>query len=136
MNVLRRLEEEAELCRLTRSKRVNRREISSISDELVSFYRSEVKRAKKVGGVAEVWKQLLPQHLLEHTCIEAFRGGALTVLVDSSPHLFQLKQLLLAGLQSQLITSCRGCGLKKILLKPGAWYAGDTSADRTMVFGG
>lgn len=135
MNVLHRLEEEAELRRLTQAKMVKRREISTISDDLVSFYRGEVKRAKKLSGVAEVWQQLLPRHLLEHTCIDGFRGGTLTILVDSSPHLFQLKQLLLAGLQSQLITACRTCSLKKVVLKPGTWYTADQPAERKMVFG-
>ena len=49
-------------------------------------------------------------------------SGQLTVLVDSSPHLYELKQLLLAGLQKQLLVACKAAGLRKIHLKLGRWY--------------
>ena len=45
--------------------------------------------------------------------------GTLTVHVDSSAHLYELRQLLLAGLQDQLLLACAGNGLKKITLKRG-----------------
>jgi len=43
----------------------------------------------------------------------------LTVLVDSAPHLYELQQLLLAGLELQLLAACKGAGLTKIQLKRG-----------------
>ncbi len=61
----------------------------------------------------------------EHCALDSFSKGVLTVLVDSSPHLYQLKQLLLAGLNQQLLLACKSAGLRKIVLKPGRWYQGD-----------
>ena len=60
---------------------------------------------------------------------------ALTVLVDSSSHLYELKQLLLAGLQQQLLLACNAAGLRKITLKPGRWYEGDAPDGRKPRFG-
>jgi len=72
--------------------------------------------------------------LLEHTCLESFRAGVLVVLVDSSSHLYQLKQLLLSGLEKQLMNDCRTMGLKKIVLRPGQWYVGNLSEDHRLTF--
>ena len=44
------------------------------------------------------------------------------MIVDSAPHLYQLKQLLLAGLEVQMLAACRGAGLRRITLKRGRWY--------------
>jgi hypothetical protein len=68
---------------------------------------------------------LIPEALNDHCSLESFHRGNLTVIVDSSPHLYELKQLLLAGLQQQILLACKSTGLHKIALKPGRWYAGD-----------
>ncbi len=60
-----------------------------------------------------------------HCSLESFTRGSLTVFVDNSSHLYELKQLLLAGLQQQLLLACNAAGLRKIALKPGRWYEGD-----------
>jgi hypothetical protein len=134
MDPLRRLQEEAELKRLSKCKSTQRRPPATLADDLVHFYQTEVKRAKKLCSFGEAWKQALPPHLLEHTCIDSFRAGTITVLVDSSPHLFQLRQLLLAGLQAHILSTCRNSGVRKIMLKPGTWYAGDKPEDRQILF--
>ena len=59
--------------------------------------------------------------------------GSLTVLVDTASHLYELKQLLLAGLQQQLLLACKSAGLRKISLKPGRWYEG-TNQERKLRF--
>jgi len=46
------------------------------------------------------------------------------VIVDSAPHLYELKQLLLAGLEQQLLLACAVSGLRKINLKPGRCTTG------------
>ena len=56
------------------------------------------------------------------------------VIVDSSSHLYQLKTLLLAGLQQQLLVACAATGLKKITLKPGRWYDSDDAGGRRAQF--
>lgn len=134
MDPLQRIQQDVELRRLTRAKLVHRQPTSNIGSELVSFYRQAVKRTQKLGGIGQVWLQLVPPHLVEHCSIDGFSRGILTVTVDSSPHLYQLKQLLLAGLQNQLITACRGGGLKKVVLKAGPAASEAKPDDRRMKF--
>jgi hypothetical protein len=109
-------------------------EPQKIGDSLVKFYRGTVQRTRKFAGIGEVWDTLLPPELNEHCCLDSFRGGTLTVLVDSSPHLYRLKQLLLDGLQKKLLELCRTNGLRKIALRPGRWYLGESEQDRTIRF--
>ena len=134
MDPLTRIQQEAELRRLTRAKVIHRQSVPSISAAIVNVYRDSVKRTKKLGGIGEVWAVIVPAHLVEHCSLEGFVRGTLSVVVDSSPHLYQLNQLLLAGLRNQLITACRGCGLKKITLKAGSGDSRETRADRRMDF--
>ena len=62
------------------------------------------------------------------------RTGTLTVVVDSASHLYELKQLLLAGLQQQLMIACGASGLRKVALRRGRWYDGDDPAERKVRF--
>ena len=55
------------------------------------------------------------------------------MLVDSSSHLYELRTLLLSGLQQQVLIACKSTGLRKINLKHGRWYLGD-GVDRRIVF--
>ncbi len=55
MDPLTRIQQEAELRRLTRAKAVHRASAPSISADIVSVYRQSVKRTKKLGGIGEVW---------------------------------------------------------------------------------
>lgn len=107
----------------------------TLGDSLVSFYKANVERTRKFAGVGQAWEILVPPTMLEHCCLQSYRGGVLTVLVDSSPHLYKFKQLLLAGLDRQMKEVCRKEGLKKITLKPGRWYEGDDPRERRLTFG-
>jgi hypothetical protein len=119
---------DAELRRLDRVKRVDRPAGELLGPAMVQFFKQSVeKRHTKLGKIAECWDRLVPQTLNEHCALESYNRGSLTVIVDSSPHLYELKQLLLAGLQQQLLLACRSSGLRKISLKPGRWYEGDGS---------
>ena len=69
--------------------------------------------------------QLVPMSLLEHCSVESLNRGMLTLLVDSASHLYDLKTLLLAGLEKQLLLACKSAGLRKVTLRPGRWYDGD-----------
>lgn len=108
-----------------------------IGEELVSFFKNSVqKRHTKLGKIAECWSRLVPELLNEHCALESFSRGSLVVIVDSSSHLYQLKTLLLAGLQQQLLVACGSTGLKKITLKPGRWYeSGEAAGERRATFG-
>ena len=99
---------------------------------MISFFKQAVaKRQTKLSKIAECWGRLIPETLLEHCSLESYSRGSLTVIVDSSSHLYELKQLLLAGLQDQLLIACKSAGLRKISLKHGRWYNGD---DRKLTF--
>jgi hypothetical protein len=115
--------EEAELARLNRVKQVNRKPADALGPDLLAFFKQSVeKRHAKFGKIADAWVKLVPQTLAEHCALESFARGTLGVVVDSSSHLYELKQLLLAGLERQLLLACGSAGLKKIALKRGSWY--------------
>lgn len=117
-----RLSQEANFIRMSQVKTRRRKPDETLSPSVVQFYKTTIQRTRKFAGIAEVWETLVPPDLNEHCCLESFRAGSLMVLVDSSPHLYRLKQLLLAGLQKQMLELCRAKGLRKINLKPGRWY--------------
>src|SRR5688500_11047972 len=126
---------DADLRRLARVKHRPAPAQAPIGPELVSFFKHSVqKRHTKLGKIGECWSQLVPELLNEHCALESFSRGTLVVIVDSSSHLYELKQLLLSGLERQLLVACGSTGLKKVSLKPGRWYDGSTPEDRRVRF--
>jgi Dna[CI] antecedent DciA-like protein len=106
-----------------------------LGPELIDFFKQSVtRRQTKLVKVAESWSSLIPRLLNEHCALESFSRGTLTVMVDSSSHLYELKQVLLSGLEKQLLFACKAAGLRKIVLRPGRWYDGDSSEDRRVRF--
>src|SRR5437763_9494806 len=103
---------------------------------MVSFFKQSVeKRHTKLGKIAASWGGIVPEMFSEHCALESLSRGTLTVIVDSSSHLYELKQLLLAGLEQQLMLACKSAGLRKINLKPGRWYeSGDDGASKKIRF--
>jgi len=127
--------QDAELRRVARVKRVEPPAGRLLGPELVGFFKNSVqKRHTKLGQIAECWSRLVPELLNDHCALESLSRGTLVVIVDSSSHLYELKQLLLAGLESQLLVACTAAGLKKINLRVGRWYDGDDPAGRTVRF--
>src|SRR3954469_798047 len=115
--------QDAELRRLARVKQHIRPDANLLGPAMVGFFKNSVaKRQTKLGEIGECWARLVPELLNEHCALESFSRGTLVVIVDSSSHLYQLKTLLLAGLQQQLLVACGRAGLKKISLKLGRWY--------------
>jgi len=118
---------EAAFKRLARVKQSAPISTPALGPEMLAFFKHSVeKRQTKFGKIARCWDQLVPETLGEHCALESFSRGTLSVLVDSSSHLYELKQLLLAGLQQQLFLACNSAGLRKITLRPGRWYDGDS----------
>ena len=118
--------QEAELRRLQKVKQADHAAPEALGVELVTFFKQSVeKRHTKLGKIAECWAHLVPPILQEHCALESLNRGTLAVLVDTSSHLYDLKQLLLAGLEKQLLVACKSAGLRKITLKLGRWYEGD-----------
>jgi hypothetical protein len=94
-----------------------------LGPQLIGFFKQSVaKRQTRLVKIAECWAALVPEILNDHCSLESLNRGTLTVIVDSSSHLYEIKQLLLAGLQDQLLLACKSAGLRKISLKPGRWY--------------
>ncbi len=125
----------AELRRLQRFKATAPKPMPMLGPEMVSFFKKSVeKRHTRLGAIGECWGQLIPDTLLEHCALESLNRGTLTVLVDSAPHLYELKQLLLAGLEKQVLLVCRGSGLRKLTLKQGRWYQQTDDGDRAVRF--
>jgi|KBSMisStandDraft_5_1062788.scaffolds.fasta_scaffold1090503_2 hypothetical protein len=119
-------EQNADFKRLARVKRTERAPAAALGDDLVRFFKKSVQRPQqKLGVIGDAWRNLIPSTLLEHTALDAFFKGNLTVLVDSSSHLYELRTLLLSGLHQQLLIACKSSGLRKITLKHGRWYRGD-----------
>ena len=128
--------ESAELERVFRAKQRPAPFTPALGPELVSFFKNSVqKRHTKLGRISESWSQLVPELLNDHCALESFSRGTLVVIVDSASHLYELKQLLLAGLERQLLVACGSTGLKKVNLKPGRWYEGATPEERRVRFG-
>jgi hypothetical protein len=126
--------QQAELARTHRAKARPAYDANALGPELVGFFKqSVVKRQAKLCQIAGHWAGLVPATLDAHCALESLNRGTLTVIVDSSSHLYELKQLLLAGLQDQLLLACKASGLRKITLKPGRWYA-DGDAGRKLRF--
>jgi hypothetical protein len=131
---MKRLPEDLELRRLQRAKQHVKPATPLLGPEMLSFFKQNVqKRQTKLQAIAECWRELIPEHLLDHCALESYAAGTLKVIVDSSSHLYELKQLLLAGLQKQILLACKATGLKKINLKAGRWYDGE-GRDRKLRF--
>lgn len=129
-----RLAADAELRRLQSIKQANHSTGQLIGPEMVQFFKHSVeKRHTKFGKVAGVWGVLVPEMFNDHCALESFSRGTLNVIVDSSSHLYELKQLLLAGLQQQILLAAKSAGLRKINLRPGRWYESDGD-DRKVSF--
>ena len=82
------------------------------------------KKVRQLGKLAAVWDDILPATIREHTALDSFQRGVLTVLVDSSSHRYQLQTLLTAGLMKEIRTRFSG-PLDKIRLVPGQFSSID-----------
>jgi hypothetical protein len=126
---------DAELRRLHHFKSARTESARLIGPGLIEFFKQSVeKRQGKLERIGTALSTLIPSTLLEHCCVESLNRGTLIVLVDSASHMYELKQLLLAGLEKQVMLACKSAGLRKIMLKSGRWYSGDGPTDRKPQF--
>ena len=122
---------DSELRRLVAAKGAAHPMAGKLGADVVQFFKQSIdKRQRKFGKIAQCWSQLVPEKLAEHCALESLHRGQLTVMVDSSSHLYEMKQMLLEGLEKQLILSCQSAGLRKIILKAGRWYEGNETSVR------
>ena len=114
--------DDSTLRRLDAAKRREDLVGSPLGEAVAQLFHGQVeKRQTKTGQAAEAWARIVPEELQARSCVESLVRGRLTVVVDSAPHLFQLRQLLLAGLETQLLSACRSAGVRRIALKRGRW---------------
>jgi hypothetical protein len=124
-----------ELRRMHRFKSQTKPIAVELGKEMLDFFKQSVeKRQTRLEKIAACWSQLIPELLSEHCALEGYTRGTLTVMVDSSSHLYEMKQLLLSGLEQQLLIACKSAGLRKISLRAGRWYEGESSSDRKIRF--
>ena len=90
------------------------------------------KRVRQIGRLAGAWDEVIPRPLADHTALDSFRSGTLTVVVDSAPHRFQLRQLLDGGLLGELRARFSGA-LDKVRLVPGKLCELDEVGNRRYV---
>ncbi len=91
------------------------------------------KRVKQLSRLAEVWDEVIPEEIAEHTALEGFNRGTLTVLVDSAPHRFQLNLLLAGGVKKEIQKRFSGT-LNHIRLLPGQFYSVDINGSQRYEF--
>lgn len=82
------------------------------------------RRVKQLSQLGAIWDNVVPYPIQEHTALDSFQHGVLTVLVDSASHRFQLQTLLTGGLMKE-IQHRFGGALNKIRLMPGQFYSID-----------
>lgn len=117
---------EEEQLRLLQQRRVKPPRQVQLGENVATFMKHVVEpRHKKLAALAQVWNDLLPVELAEHTCVEAFLRGRLTILVDSAPHLHELNMLLRDELLEQLRQACPSANLCQVKLERGQWYRKD-----------
>lgn len=84
------------------------------------------RKVKQLGQLARAWDEIIPEQIAEHTALESFSRGVLTVMVDSAPHRFQLRTLLDGGL-TDVLRRRFGGALNKVRLLPGQFYSVDVN---------
>ena len=101
---------------------------------MAAFFRAVEKTQGKLSKIAACWQTVIPAPLADHCALEGLTRGTLTVVVDTSAHLYDLKQLLLSGHEKQLLLACRSAGLRKVVLRKGRWYDATENGDRKLRF--
>jgi hypothetical protein len=86
------------------------------------------KRVRQLGELAGAWDEIIPEEFRQHTALESFARGTLTVLVDSAPHRYQLEMLLRGGLL-RLLTQRFSGALNRVKLVPGQFYSVDVEGN-------
>ncbi len=91
------------------------------------------KRVRQLGALAGIWDEVIPADLREHTALEGYARGTLTVMVDSAAHRFKLDSILNSGVRKTLADQFSG-PLNRIKLVPGQFYSVDIEGNRRYSF--
>jgi len=82
------------------------------------------KRVRQLGALATVWDEVIPASIREHTALESFHNGTLTVMVDSASHRFKLRTLLSGGILREIQARCPQA-INKVRYVLGQFYSVD-----------
>ena len=91
------------------------------------------KRVNQLGKLAKIWDEVLPGPVNEHTALESFNNGVLTVLVDSASWRFELQMLLAGGLTKVIQDRFPGA-LNKVRVVPGQFRSVDAAGATRYAF--
>lgn len=99
--------------------------IACLSEPLAVLMKHKLaKRVKQLGQLGTIWDEMVPHPIQDHTALDSFQRGVLTVLVDSASHRFHLQTLMTGGLMKEIQQRFVGA-LNKIRLIPGQFYSVD-----------
>jgi len=103
-----------------RAQRVFKERDRSLGFMADEFKRDVAKPFKQLEGLAELWAELIPDHLAQHTRLESLQHGVLRVVVDSAGHNYELDRLLRSGVQRELTWRHKGQALRQVKVRVGA----------------
>lgn len=84
------------------------------------------KRVRQLGKLAAIWDSVIPDDIRDHTALESFNRGVLTVMVDSASHRYKLRMLLNGGLMKIIRDRFSG-PLNSIRTNLGQFYSVDVT---------
>ena len=101
--------------------------LSHLSEPLTILMKHNLaKKVRQLSKLAEIWDEVVPAQIANHTALDGFTRGVLTVLVDSAAHRYQLRTLLDGGLMAAIRERFSGA-IDKVRLVPGQFYAVDVT---------
>ncbi len=95
--------------------------------------RTLAKKVRQLQNLAEIWDEVIPQNLAEHTALESFSQGVLTVIVDSASHRFHLETLLRSGIFKEIQSRSIGA-INRVKIVPGQFSSVDMAGQQRYEF--
>lgn len=83
------------------------------------FKHEVAKPYKQLGDLSEIWRALMPPHLVARTRLIGLSRGVLHIEADSSAAHYEIDQLLRGGAKRELITRHKGPAIRKVQIKVG-----------------
>ena len=112
-----RTDEDMFLQRVCGRRRTAYRAIPLLGGNVDTYIKERLSQLRKNASVVDVWRELLPEELYEHSRIAGISGGVVQVEVDPGPYMHEF-QLLSSELSGELQRLCRSAGVRRITLRP------------------
>ncbi len=112
-----RTDEDIFLQRVCGRRRAAYRATPLLGDGVDTYIKERLGQLRKNASVVDVWRELLPEELYEHSRLAGISGGVVQVEVDPGPYMHEF-QLLSSELSGQLQRLCRSAGVRRIALRP------------------